>query len=308
MTVKKRDMARTGSRLRLALSAFLILAGLKTVYAVDLLTPYAGEYEASLEFGGQERRYAMHVPKAIKYGGTLPLVIMLHGSGGNAASAMDMTRMNAAAEKYGFLVVYPNGTGRLKTNLLTWNAGKCCGYAAKNNVDDVGFIRALVNWLKTTRKITPGAIFVAGMSNGAVLSHRLGCELADQIAAIAPVAGSSVPADCQPTRPVSVILFNGTADRYVPYEPIKRAVSFWVKRNRCSPSPKTEQWGKIRRDTYVGCDEGTEVVLYTIEGGGHAWPGGTKSTWNRGDIPTKEISASELIVEFFSKHARRVTD
>ena len=160
------------------------------VQAVDLWTPYAGDYEVSLDFGGRQRPYLVFVPKVIKYGGTMPLVIVLHGGGGHAASAIMRSRMNEAAEKKGFIAVYPNGTGRLKLKLLTWNMGPCCGYAAREQVDDVGFIRALINWLEANRPVTPGAVFVAGMSNGAMLCHRLGCELAEKISAIAPVAGS----------------------------------------------------------------------------------------------------------------------
>lgn len=299
---------RTWSRARwgLVVGALLAWTTPAAVRAVDLWTPYAGDYEVSLDFGGRQRPYLVFVPKVIKYGGTMPLVIVLHGGGGHAASAVMRSRMNEAAEKKGFIAVYPNGTGRLKLKLLTWNAGPCCGYAAREQADDVGFIRALINWLEVNRPVTPGAVFVAGMSNGAMLCHRLGCELAEKISAIAVVAGSFSPDErCKPARPVPVILFNGTDDRYVPYRSIKNTVDFWVKRNGCFRKPETKRWGKIRRDTYAGGKESSEVVLYTINDGGHAWPGGAKDPWLRGDTPTTEISASELMLDFFLKHARK---
>jgi polyhydroxybutyrate depolymerase len=188
-----------------------------------------------------------------------------------------------------------------------------------SKADDVGFIRELIKWLKATRRIEPGAVFVAGMSDGGMMAHRLGCELSDEIAGIAPVAGLFMPAGCKPLRPVSVIMFNGTADKHVPYaggagskailnvrkRPVSEAVAFWVAHNRCSSTPMTEEAGALRRDTYPGSG-GVEVVLCTIKGGGHAWPGDVKAGKVVGTgAPSMTISASDLILAFFRRHIRK---
>jgi len=288
-------------------------------WAVDVIVANPGDYDTALEFAGVQRRYILHVPRAVRSGRPLPLVVVLHGGMGNAESAVEMTRMNVAADQEGFFAVYPDGTGRRGVPLLTWNAGTCCGFAQRSNADDAGFIRALVDYLIRTRPVDPGAVFAAGMSNGAMMCHRLACELSDVFAAVAPVAGSFTPLDCPPGRPASVIMFNGTADRHVPYgggtgdkslarishKPVREAVRFWVARNMCSATPSTEERDGFRIDTYSGGREGTEVVLYTIKGGGHAWPGGSRGRWIGGDRPGAAPGASDIILQFFLKHVRK---
>ncbi len=285
------------------LTAFLAVLGPRPIRAAEIYVPNPGDYEAGLDFGGEERRYLMHVPRAVRSGAE-PLVIVLHAEGGDAKGAIAITRMNEAADNRGFVVVYPNGSGRLKNNLLTWNAGGCCGYAAREKIDDVGFIRALLAWLKTTRAIDPGAVFIAGMANGGGMAYRLACALSDEVAAVAVVGAPPVPEDCRPSRSVPVIIFHGVEDKYAPYAAVSGAVSFWVKHNGCKPTPETKRWGKIRQELYTGDSGGAEVAVYSVENGGHAWPGGTKARWRRGDAPTQEISASELILDFFLKHIR----
>ena len=122
----------------------------------------ASDHVLSLTAGGRERTYLLHLPPAYDGKHSLPLVIVLHGGGGNAPGAVHMTGFSEKANKEGFVVVYPNGSGRLKNRLLTWNSGNCCGYALDNNVDDVGFIRALIDELEKTRAIDPKRVYVDG--------------------------------------------------------------------------------------------------------------------------------------------------
>jgi len=269
---------------------------------------------------GRERSYLVHVPPAYQAGTSLPLVIILHGGGGNAKSAMKMTGMSIKADKEGFIAVYPNGTGRLKNRLLTWNAGHCCGYAFEKEIDDVGFIRALIENLQRQFHIDPNRIYAAGMSNGAMMTYRLGCEISEKIAAIAPVAGALGSETCRPESPLSVIIFHGTADEHVLFEggkphkslgrperidkAVSYAVSFWVKHNGCSAVPQKQENGNIVHETYLAGRNGAEVVLYTIKGGGHAWPGGRRGRL-QGDEPTQEISATDLMWDFFIRHPKR---
>jgi polyhydroxybutyrate depolymerase len=277
-----------------------------------------GDYHQQMNFDGRERSYVLHVPPAFVYRKPLPLVVVLHGGGGNAQYAMEMTNMSAKADQAGFLVVYPNGTGSIRERLLTWNSWNCCGYALDQQIDDVGFIRTLLERLQQGLKIDSKRIYVTGFSNGGMETYRLGCELADQFAAIAPVAGALNTDDCRPSSPLSVIIFHGTADEHILYDggkpvkqmdrhervdkPVSYAVSFWVQHNACESIPQHEENGNILQDVYSGCRAGTEVILYTIQGGVHAWPGGKKVLL--GDEPTQEISATDLMWDFFMKHPK----
>lgn len=310
--------------------AFVVLAlvlGLfvTVVWAQPTQSPIGtpGATTHSLEFGGRTRTYLLHLPPAIATRNPLPLVILLHGGGGNGPGAARMSNMSAKADREGFAVVYPNGTGILPNILLTWNAGNCCAYALNNNVDDVGFLRALVERLTTTLPIDRKRVFITGMSNGGMMSYRAACELAETIAAMAPVAGAQNLETCRPSEAVSLVVFHGTEDQYVLYEggqtrsaigggrvdrPVSYAVSFWARHNACTGTPERLERGNVLRETHRGCRDGTQVALYAIKGAGHAWPGGTPglSFGGRvGDEPTNDISATDVIWEFFASHPKR---
>jgi len=277
----------------------------------------SGNRTISLDVGGRTRTAILHVPSSYVEGSPVPLVIFMHGGGGSGSQAQRAYGMDPIADREGFLVVYPNGTIR-GGPLLTWNAANCCAYAYENQVDDVAFLNALVDEIERTYSVDRARIYATGMSNGGMMAYRLGCRLSDRLAAIAPVAGALNEESCVPSSPVSVIVFHGTADEHVPYEggfgsaslyphedrPVSYAVDFWVARNGCSTVPVTETSasGNIVKDTYGGGEDGSEVVLYTIRDGGHAWPGSAGSA--SGDEPTQEISASELIWEFFALHPK----
>lgn len=283
----------------------------------DELKP--GDHELSLQVGGRERSYLLHMPPSYDGKRPVPLVIVLHGGGGNAQTTARMTGFSEKSDKEGFVVVYPNGSGRLKTRLLTWNSGNCCGYALDKNVDDVGFIRALIDELVRTRAVDPKRVFATGISNGGMMAYRLACELSDKIAAIGPVSGALNLENCQPADAVSVIIFHGTDDEHVLYnggEPIRRvdthrrvdksvsyAVSFWVKHDGCTETPKRSETGSIRTEIYSGGKDGVEVAVYTVKGGGHAWPGG--HSYLLGPEPTREISATDLMWDFFARHPKK---
>ena len=277
-----------------------------------------GDSTQSLTLAGRERASLVHLPPAIG-NSPLPLVIVLHGGGGNAASAAKMTGLSALGDKANFIVVYPDGTGRLDDRLLTWNAGNCCGYALDNQVDDAGFIRALIEKLARDYPIDARRVYATGISNGGMMAYRLACELSDQIAAIAPVAGA-LNVECKPTQPVSVIAFHDTNDQNVPFnggagsksidphprtdQSVAYAMVFWAQRDSCGATPTRDERGNIVHDTYASCANGTGVELYTVKGGGHAWPGGDRLTVLL-DAPAKEISASAVMWEFFKQHPKQ---
>ena len=250
----------------------------------------------------------------------MPLVIVLHGGGGHAEVIAETSGFTVKADEERFVVVYPNGSGRLRDRLLTWNSGNCCGYAHENNVDDVSFIRALIGQVQKELNVDGRRIFVTGFSNGGMMSYRLACELSDLVAAVAPVAGALNYEKCEPARPVSVVAFHGTADEHVLYEggePTRRvdrnprvdssvaeAIGYWVKRDRCARGAGRERQGGVVIDNYTGCADGTGVRLYTLVGQGHAWPGGT--AWARGaDEPTTAVKATDAMWQFFAGHPKR---
>jgi polyhydroxybutyrate depolymerase len=286
--------------------------------------PTLGDSRGSLIFESRTRTYILHLPPKYDGKSALPLVIFLHGGGGSAQGAASTYGLSAKADKEDFIVVYPDGTGLLGDRGLTWNNGHCCGYARDNNINDVGFIKALIEKLQKELKIDPKRIYATGHSNGGMMSYRLGAELSDILAAIAPVAGSiggiaasGVPLYVipQPKQPISVIAFHGKQDENVKYDgghgsntsgtridiSVAESIAFWVKANQCQATPTTEMSASqnIIKETYLSCANGTEVILYSIANGGHAWPGS-----NRGDRPTQEISATDLLWDFFKAYPK----
>ena len=277
----------------------------------------AGETERTLTHDGRERSYLLYVPTSVDWSQPVPLVLVFHGGTGNGKNAKTMSGFNNVADQNGFIVAYPNGTGRISDEIiLTWNGGECCGYARQENVDDVGFVRAMVAELQAQVNIDSKRVYATGMSNGGILSHRLACEASDLFAAIAPVAGTLNFQPCTPSQPVAVIAFHGTGDLHLPYEggvgaeslvgvdfaSVLTSIGFWTSFNGCASAPLTESFADIQHDTW-DCAGNVNVELYTIIGGGHAWPGG-RAGRNGADQPTQTISASDLIWAFFAAHPK----
>jgi polyhydroxybutyrate depolymerase len=249
--------------------------------------------EFTIRVGDAERSWLLHVP-AKKSAGKWPLVVLLHGGGGNGRQAARSYGMNEVADRNGFLVAYPNGSGRRENILLTWNSGNCCGYAMHRDIDDVAFIRAMIERIDRDFGIDRTRVYATGMSNGGMMAHRLGCQAADLFAAIAPVAGA-LNIRCKPADRVAVMIVHGTADEHVPYdggtgakaleprvdEPVSHAVDVWRTANGCARRSTSAIW--------TGCHDGADVALVTIEGGGHEWP----------------ENGSERIWKFFAAHPKR---
>ncbi len=279
----------------------------------------AGETTRILTHDEIERSYILYIPPSLNSTQPASVVLAFHGGGSNAENAIRMTDFNSRADEEGFIVVYPNGTGRLEDKILTWNGGTCCGYAQENNVDDVGFVRAIIADLQTIASLDTKRIYATGISNGAIMSYRLACKASDIFAAVAPVAGTLNYAQCQPEEPISIIHFHGTEDGHVPYTggagpdsiagipfaSVKDSLDFWLNFNQCPSSPQTNSFDDIQHDMYTNCINGTEVQLYTVIGGKHAWPGSDGPGWPGGDQPTQSISATKLIWEFFAAHPKQ---
>jgi polyhydroxybutyrate depolymerase len=288
-------------------------------------TPANYDYSSSIFSGGLQRTYNVHISSSYDKATPTPLVIVLHGGGGTGQGMTKLTNFNAIADRENFIVVYPDGLEK------HWNDGRGVQrYRAQvQNVDDVGFISALIDHLSGELNIDARKIYVTGISNGAMMSHRLGCELSQKIAAIAPVAGN-IPVNMAsiwaPSRPVSVLLINGTDDPLVPWAggdvhlgpfelgqvlSVADTVKFWVANDKCASPPLVEQLPDkdpsdgttVQRETYGGCVGGAEVVLYAVEGGGHTWQGGLQylpeSTIGR---TSRDFDATEVIWKFFKEH------
>jgi polyhydroxybutyrate depolymerase len=261
--------------------------------------------------GSGERTYLLHIPPGYRQDRQMPVVLNFHGGGGFAAAQVELSGMNPFADTNGFIVAYPEGIQAVVGRLETFNAGDCCGRAERLDVDDVSFSAAILDDLQQKLCIDPKRVYATGMSNGAMMSYRLACELSGRVAAIAPVAGDLVFDNCQPDRPVPVMHFHGTADQRVPYSggeadglvfpSVSSTISFWVKNNGCLQTPAvTYQKGEVTCETYNSCQENAEVTLCTIENGGHTWPGG--QPYPLGGKTSNDISASERMLEFFLAH------
>jgi polyhydroxybutyrate depolymerase len=281
----------------------------------------SSENRQTLIHNGIERNYIIRVPGDLpKSDSQVSLVLVLHGGGGNADNAGKMTGFTDKAGKEGFIVVYPEGTGRRNNKLLTWNAGHCCGYAMDNRVDDVGFISVLIDKLIRNYPIDPKRVYATGMSNGGMMAHRLGIELSNKFAAIAPVMGTLFGDEKRAAQPISAIMINGKLDKSVPHQggppggvfknawdgtPTKPALEqavFWANSNDCTGSPVKTDTGAYTRWQYH-CPGGLAVELYLVDDNGHAWPGGQKGSM-LGDRPSSTFNGTDVIWDFFKAHTK----
>ncbi len=280
----------------------------------------SGTEERSLTVGKRDRFYELYVPSGYEKGTPAPVVMVWHGGGGFPAAVAKQSHMNEVAEKHGFLVVYPAGSGVFSKKLLTFNAGACCGYASKKDVDDVEFAVAVLDDLAKDYSIDRKRVYSTGISNGAMISYRLACEIPDRIAAIGPVSGVLGVPCSKSGRPVPVIHFHGTADENSPYGGGKGehsvskvdfrsapdTVRFFMQRNGCPKEPaSTRAKGSATEYRYGPCRGGSEVVFWSIKGGGHSWPGGDWASRLEGRVVgpvNRDIFASELMWQFFEKH------
>jgi polyhydroxybutyrate depolymerase len=315
------DKLRPTNRPRVAtiLQALALLSSLVVLCcgATQIHRPPVGDYSGKLQVQGRARHYSLHIPRLTR--DKPAAVIVLHGALSNAWSVGFDSDMSGYADRQGFIVAYPCGTGLGPRQLLFWNAGACCGPAKSNQVDDVAFVRELIELLKTKYNADPDRIYVAGASNGGMMAYRLAVELSDQIAAIGSVDGCMFPQTKVPTTPVSVIEFHGTADPVIPYKggtgtwfvykvrsvpPAAETMAYWVAHNHCKTTPvKEEEADGVTRETYDDGDGGSAVALVTIKGVGHTWPGG-RGAFLRGDKEAGKVKATAEMLKFFWQHPR----
>jgi len=292
----------------------------------------AYDYEFSFEHDGIMRLYRVHLPSNYNKETPTPMVIYVHGGGGNSITAY-REGMDKKADKHGFILAAPQGFYKAKREnqkasflserMFSWNGGKwdkgeCCG-----NADDVGFISKMIDEIKGKFNVDEKRIYATGISNGGLMTNRLGCELSDKIAAIGTVAPAAVESNCNPSRVLSVIDIHGTLDpanphdgseprsifdeessgihykRMTPYQ----VVDAWKKIDKCSDSQiKGYEKGSAKCMIYNDCESGAEVELCIVEGMGHTWPSGSQYLPLDKIGPVSYDISFDQIWEFFKKH------
>jgi len=288
--------------------------------------PKPGRYSRTIKVGGLERRFLVQLPGTRGGFPTLPLLFVLHDDGGSPEQhAHRKGGVTVATAAAGYVTVFPAGALELEGKLGRGWTRQPCGGQELGKLDDVAFVREIIDLLDSELKIDPTRIFVLGFGTGGHLAHRLGAELSSRIAAIVPIAASvgcretksaPVKLPAAPGAPVSAMIIHGTADPIVPYEggpptdagavkrtvakadiatlPVAESVGFWVKANRCEQKPTDAAAGGFVRTIYRCPSTNTEVVLVTLKGLGHSFPR------RLGFAP-----AMKVINAFFDQHPRK---
>ncbi len=286
-----------------------------------------GDYGRRLKVDGRERYYQFRIPTGYTPDTPTPVVLVFHGGGGYPGAVRYQTDFDRLGDEKGFIAVFPAGSHRLfKDRLLSWNDGRTHIKDREfNKINDVKFVSALLDDLGKLFNVDQRRIYATGISNGGHMTYRLGAELSDRIAAIAPVAASRIVGEYgqNPRRPISMIHVHGKLDHWDPYdggyppsssfkEPVPAVeadVASWVKFNQCPEKPKeVSKQGRATIKTYSPCRNHEEVVFVAVDDGGHTWPGGkmTKSEVSLGIGPIdQDINAMEMIWDFFKNHLKQ---
>ena len=266
-----------------------------------------GASELTLDVDGLERTARLYVPEVLS--GEVPLVIGMHGGFGSGEQFARSSGFDDLAVAEGFIAVYPNGEGAIPT----WNGGRCCGFAAREDVDDVAFVAALIDAIAARYPVDLARVYALGHSNGGIMSLRLACELADRIAAVGAVAGSLETGECEPSRPLSVVIIHGDADLNHPLEggrgsqsvsqvdftSVDDSLDLIRPAMGCSDESRgVYPYARYHIITWF-CADGTSVELQVIEGGPHGWPGGS----GIGSDPDSPVDATQALWEFLSPYA-----
>jgi polyhydroxybutyrate depolymerase len=304
------------SKRTIAIGAVLMIIGLPVVVVlIDAVSSYAlSPITQTIVSSGEKREYLLHVPKSYDRARPTPLVISMHGAMNSPSFQMTVSQWNKAADENGFIVVYPAGTGTGPKTYFNH------GWRTPSRMPDVVFISELIDTLEASYNIDPTRIYANGLSNGGGMSFVLSCTLPHRIAAIGAVAAAeTLPWTwCPDSLPVPMIAFHGTADRFTPYNggkvwfapdtfpSVPGWAANWARRNQCGPNPIDSVVAQdVTRREYMDCADDAAVILYTIKGGGHTWPGGTLlPEWLLGPT-SRSIDATSQMWAFFREHPLR---
>lgn len=269
-----------------------------------------GDFIQVLRFQELDRAYTVHVPATARADVPAPVLVVLHGAGQDAAGIRQLAGVEAVTDPAGWIVVYPGGYAD------SWAIGTATP-ADQRGVDDVEFIRRALDRIDDHLNVDPERVFAAGLSNGSLMTHRLGCELSNRIRGIVSVAGTmlaDLAASCAPTRPVAALFFHGDEDTFFPWEGwtagdgteflgAEATAAFWADENGCGAPirtdvPDAEDDGTTVERVDFPCPAGAAVRFFAIAGGGHTWPG-------RGGIgrTSHDIDANQEILRFLDEIA-----
>jgi polyhydroxybutyrate depolymerase len=306
---------------KVAMRVGLVLIGLPIVLVLILLVFFYSVFYFSngssattgiIVSSGLKREYLLYVPKSYDRTKPTPLVICLHSSMSWPNSLMAISQWNLQADENGFIVVYPEGTG---FGPKSW---EMAGSETPSRMPDVIFISQLIDQLEASYNIDKTRIYANGMSNGGGMAFVLSCTLSDRIAAVGMVSAGLDPGWdwCKDHRPVPVIAFHGTADPVCLYNggwsklaggafpSVPGSIANWSRRNQCGPNPVESTFAPdVTRLQYTDCADNAGVVLYTVKGEGHQWPGGKRvpAEWMLGPY-SGSIDATRQMWAFFRGH------
>jgi polyhydroxybutyrate depolymerase len=301
-------------------------------------TPTPGDHPLTLKAGGLERHYIVHVPRGDDGKKPLPVVIMFHGGGGTSQGAMRETGWTQKADAEGFLAVFPDATppdptkpGRFGSNGQIWNDGSGRFHAGEKQIPDIAFVNAMLDDLAKRFTVDRKRVYATGFSNGASMAFRVGAELSERIAAIAPVSGALWIKDLKPARPVSLFYITGDADPLNPLAggvpkfatggaskdmlsqkkpPAREHVAAWARAIGCEAEPETlTSTPGVTTLIYHKGRGGSEVRFATIKGHGHIWPGGENllpESWV--GKASDKFHATDAIWDFFQNHTLQSRD
>lgn len=265
-----------------------------------------GDFLQILRFQDLDRGYTVHVPSTARADVPAPLLVVLHGAGQDAPGIRQLAGIETVTDPAGWIVVYPQGYAD------SWAIGTATPADARG-VDDVEFLRRMLDRIDLYLNIDPERVYAAGLSNGSLMTHRLACELASRIRGIVSVAGTmlaDLAAGCSPGRPVKTLFFHGDEDTFFPWDGwtagdgteflgADATAAFWADENGCGAPIRTDLADTADDGTTVArvdhpCPAGASVRFFAISGGGHTWPG-------RGGIgrTSFDIDANEEMVDFF---------
>ena len=256
--------------------------------------------KTDIRFNGVSRSYLLHVPARMPED-QWPLVVVLHGAFSTAKEMELQSGFSNLADEQGFCVAYPNGIG-LFGKLQHWNAGHCCGKAAKDKVDDVAFINAVIEDAASVCPVDTSRIFMVGYSNGGMMAYRYAAEQANRLAAAAVFAGA-IDSDAdgkanhwtppQPRHPLPILILHGTADDIVPPSGGKSPAR--------SDGPTYASVDTARTLWEASNGNQAEVRVELLEGWNHRWPGLFFTTGDGIPEAMQGYDAAEVIWDFFQR-------
>lgn len=307
-----------GHDLRSRLLAAVTLGVVAGVGCSDATAPLEGDGVLGewVQSGSLRRSYELFIPSTYDGSSPFPLILAFHGFAGSGPGFEEFTGLDAPAQRHGFIVAYPSGVNG------QWATGCDCTDPDRTGIDDVQFVATLIDHLGNNLAIDRDRVYLTGLSQGGFMLLRAACELPGTIAGVASVAASmfrTVRLSCAPGSPLPVLYVLGTADELVPWGgtesgsssllPVPATIDFWTGHNGC-PDVPTEQRDidefsdgtTVRQETYAPCDANADVVLYSVLGGGHTWPSSLQLLPPELGPMSRDIVASDVIVEFFSQH------